>query len=45
MRSRPDAVEPEVWFRIVHSAQNGHNGGPVAAYSEQAVEFLIFIGL
>lgn len=28
--SRPGWVEPEVCFRIVHNAQDGHNGAPVA---------------
>jgi len=37
-RTRPGALEPEVWFRIVHATQNGHNGAPVAAYREQRVE-------
>ena len=34
-------IEPEVWFRIVHAAQNGHNGAPVAAYREQMVEIAL----
>jgi hypothetical protein len=33
--------EPEVWFRIVHVAQEGHNEGPVAAYREQTVEIVL----
>ena len=41
MRTRPGWIEPEVWFRIVHDAQVGHNGGPVAAYSEQTVEIAL----
>jgi hypothetical protein len=38
MRTRPGRVEPEVFFRVVHAAQAGHNGAPVAAYLEQMVE-------
>jgi hypothetical protein len=38
MRTRPGWVEPEVYFRIVHVAQNGHKGPPVVAYREQTVE-------
>jgi hypothetical protein len=37
-RTRPGWVEPEVWFRIVHLSQEGHNGTPMAAYREQTVE-------
>ena len=37
-RSTNRQVDPEVWFRIVHAAQNGHNSAPVAAYREQMVE-------
>lgn len=36
--TRPGRIEPEVYFRIVHAAQNGHNDAPVAAYREQSVE-------
>jgi hypothetical protein len=38
MRTGPGWVEPEVWFRIVHVSQVGHNGAPVATYREQSVE-------
>lgn len=41
MRTRPGRVEPEIWFRIVHAAQNGHNGTPVAAYRDQTVEIAL----
>jgi len=34
-------VDPEVWFRIVYLAQNGHDGAPVAAYREQTVEITL----
>ena len=34
-------AEPEVWFRIVHLAQVGHPGAPVAAYREQTVEIAL----
>jgi len=30
-------VEPEVWFRIVHLAQDAHSGTPVATYREPLV--------
>jgi hypothetical protein len=39
--NRPSVAEPEVWFRIVHVAQEGHDGAPVAAYREQAVEIAL----
>lgn len=38
IRSRPGYVEPEVYFRVVHAAQNGHISAPVAPYCEQKVE-------
>ena len=41
MRTRPERVEPEVWFRIVHLAQDNHSGAPVAAYREQTVEIAL----
>lgn len=41
MRTRPGAVEPEVWFRVVHATQVGHNGAPVVAYREQTVEIAL----
>jgi len=34
-------VEPEVWFRIVHLAQEGRIGAPVAPYREQTVEIAL----
>jgi len=34
-------VEPEVYFRVVHAAQNGHKGAPVAPYREQMVEIAL----
>jgi len=40
-RSTNRQADPEVWFRIVHLAQVGHNGGPVAAYREQTVEIAL----
>ena len=33
--------EPEVYFRVVHAAQVGHNGGPVATYREQMGEIAL----
>jgi hypothetical protein len=38
MRTRPGLVEPDVCFRIVHNAQVGQHGVPVATYREQTVE-------
>lgn len=40
-RTRPGRVEPEIYFRIVHVAREGHNCGPVAAYREQTVEIAL----
>ena len=37
-RRRPGWSRPEVWFRIVHIAQDGADRVPVAAYREQTVE-------
>jgi len=41
IRSRPGWDEPEIYFRIVHLAQVGHPGAPVAAYREQTVEIAL----
>ena len=41
LRTNPGGLEPEVWFRIVHLAQEGHNGAPVAVYREQMVEIAL----
>jgi hypothetical protein len=41
MRTRPGWVEPEVYFRIVHTAEVGHKGAPVAAYREHTVEIAL----
>lgn len=41
MRTRRGRVEPEVYFRILHAAQIGHNGAPLATYREQAVEIAV----
>jgi hypothetical protein len=41
MRTRPGWVDPEVYFRVVHATQNGHEGAPVAAYREQTVEIAL----
>ena len=40
-RSTNRQVEPEVWFRVVHLAQDGLNCTPVAAYREQTVEIAL----
>jgi hypothetical protein len=29
MRSRPGLIEPEVYFRIVYVAGDGHSGSPL----------------
>lgn len=42
--NRPNVGEPEIWFRILHVAGDGHNplfGAPVATYREQAVEIVL----
>jgi hypothetical protein len=41
LRTGPQTVEPEVLFRIVHLAQVGIQGAPVAAYNEQTVEIAL----
>ena len=37
-RSTNRQAEPEVYFRVVHAAQDGRKCAPVAAYREQMVE-------
>ena len=37
-RTRSGWVEPEVYFRVVHVAEGGHPGAPVADYGELTVE-------
>ena len=41
MRTRPGWVEPEVWFRIVHLAQDAQSGASVGIYREQTVEIAL----
>lgn len=41
MRTRPGWVEPEVYFRIVHVAGDGHHDASVAAYREHTVEIAL----
>jgi len=41
LRTTPGGLEPEVWFRIVHLAQETPCGAPVAAYREQIVEIAL----
>lgn len=41
MRSRPVLVEPDVFIRIVHSAQVGQHRAPEATYREQTVEVAV----
>ncbi len=40
-RTRLGRIEPEVYFRVVHLAQNGPNSAPMAAYREQMVEIAL----
>ena len=40
-RSTNRQVDPEVWFRIVHLAQVGHLGAPMAACRDQTVEIAL----
>jgi hypothetical protein len=40
-RSTNRQADPEVWFRIVHVAEAGHPGAPVAPYREQTVEIAL----
>jgi hypothetical protein len=40
-RSTNRQVDPEVWFRIVHLAQDAHSGTPVATYREQRVDIAL----
>jgi len=37
-RSTNRQAEPEIYFRIVHLAQEGYNCAPVVPYREQTVE-------
>jgi hypothetical protein len=39
---RESLTDTEVWFRIVHLVQEGHHGGPTAAYREQTVEIALW---
>jgi hypothetical protein len=39
---RESLTDTEVWFRIVHLGQEGHHGGPTAAYREQTVEIALW---
>ena len=41
MRTRPGRVEPEVYFRIVRVAGDGHHGVSSATYREQTVEIAL----
>jgi hypothetical protein len=41
LRTRPGAVEPEIWFRIIHVAQNAQIGASVAPYRDQKVEITL----
>jgi hypothetical protein len=38
MRTRPAWIEAEVYFRIVHAPQSGHDDVSVATSREQTVE-------
>ena len=39
---RESLTDTEVGFRIVHLGQEGHHGGPTAAYREQTVEIALW---
>jgi hypothetical protein len=39
---RESLTDTEVWFRIIHLGQEGHHGGPTAAYREQTVEIALW---
>ncbi len=41
MRTRPGRFEPEVCFRIVHTAGDGSHDAPVAPYRKQTVEIAL----
>ncbi len=41
MRTHPGWIEAEVYFRIVHAPQVGHNDVSVATYREQSVEIAL----
>jgi len=41
MRTRPGLAEPDVCFRILHSAQVGQQPAPEATYREQTVEIAV----
>jgi len=41
MRTRPGLAEPDVCFRILHSAQVGQQPAPEATYREQTVEVAV----
>ena len=37
MRTRPGRCEPEIYFRIIHLAQDCHGCAPVADYRKQRI--------
>ncbi len=39
--NRPSVVQPQVWFRIVHVAPDGHHHALGAAYREQTIEIAL----
>ena len=41
MRTHPGWIEPEIYFRIVHVAEGGHHGAPLAPCREQTVEIAL----
>ncbi len=41
IRSHPGGVEPTVYFRILHTSEEGHNIAPVAAYCKQGAEIVL----
>lgn len=42
LTARGTVPEPEIYFRIVHIAQDGHHDSPVAACRDQTVEIALW---
>jgi len=41
LRTRPEVVDPEVWFRVVHLAQDAQSGTRTDTYREQIVDIAL----
>jgi len=41
LRTRPEVVDPEVWFRVFHLAQDAQSGTRTDTYREQIVDISI----